>query len=317
MDRVYSANRPDWKIRTFDIVARPMIALPVVKDLPRLARYVSIIDRRSKAVKVPSFAIPDDAAASIDREVLTYCSLQELLATIVLLVDGDDEVTKAFRKSFLKNVRCGVDYGIQKPDVLRVLDGFCGEGTAAELCLKVLNQSATAPAIQEMYSVFGILCKQRGLPPIMAKDAGTSAVSVQIFVEDEQIVVLHQRKMYFPGSGKTVEEGDGRFTVDMHFVISRKGDKMGELKDVNIFYEDVSFSDSFQGPLRKDLEAEMMKNPKGKSCPELTEGDEAFIWRIAEVGKKTALEYKPLPKDGGDGGVVEEGKEKGEEGEKK
>eukprot|EP00013_Stygamoeba_regulata_P018326 CAMPEP_0177679270 /NCGR_PEP_ID=MMETSP0447-20121125/29505_1 /TAXON_ID=0 /ORGANISM="Stygamoeba regulata, Strain BSH-02190019" /LENGTH=1069 /DNA_ID=CAMNT_0019188433 /DNA_START=92 /DNA_END=3301 /DNA_ORIENTATION=- len=205
------------KQKTRLVLSKPFANLPVTKDLPRLAKYITICDGEGRILRSTKDLFDDSSS---------YDHVRDVLVTLSRIFDGDERAQQV-HDSF-STVMTPMNYTL--PEVLRsyVDKHLGGDSSQVVKVLKAVNQAAISSAVIEL--------KMRLGADNTTKDVAQSW-KIIILVRDDCILVRQRKRE------RDIQE-QFEFQWELTVKLERK---MAFCQDVSLQITDLMFSDKIKG----------------------------------------------------------------------
>jgi len=181
-----SLDRRDLLQSTRRIWNRGLESLPVVIDLPRLAKYVQVIDHRGGGgggSYVPEKFSSHPLETNLDHEDLFF-----VLSSLVSALEADPQKTLLLLRHCLleDSIECKEFSRYGEVQGLRwFLQKELGENSRTVHVLKAINQSIIAPAVTDL--------QMKLWEQLPFRDGGPNSWQVEVHIHDEFISISHSK----------------------------------------------------------------------------------------------------------------------------
>lgn len=247
-EQVKSIQLADWRMKTSEIFARPTTQLPIHKDLPRLAKKVIFVDRRTS----PSEPLTPDPTSPLentaDADVSIYDAVVDFMWKSAFILCGGKNAADALRDSFKEAIHSDVSFDVQS-SAMKEFVAKLGESHPVARLLKAVNQSIPAPANIEVHTKI--------MQSLLFKDSQKKPWNVFVHVEDGAVTVEHVRVQ--TNLKQQDVESFFEFTLVTRFVFDAD---MSALIGSDVFVKEYEFADTTTDENKKKLKKIFEAAPK-------------------------------------------------------
>lgn len=253
---VESKRLKDWRESTAEIFARPTSSLPIHKDLPRLAKKVIFVDRRTSVN--PANLLPEDAESPLkntaDASVSIFDAVGDFLwKAAFLLCGGLDGATKV-RNAYSDVIKEEVALDVQSETLKQFVTDLGQDHPVARL-LKGVNQSITAPANIEIHTKI--------LQKLLFKDSQKKPWNVFVHVSDDDVTIEHVRVQT---NIKQMDVNDAfEFTLVTRFVFDKE---LSKIVGTDVFISGYEFGEGTVPEKKEELVKLFEAAPKPQQTKE-------------------------------------------------
>lgn len=263
---VESKRLKDWRESTAEIFARPTANLPIHKDLPRLAKKVIFVDRRTSAADT----LPGDTISPLkntaDAPVSVYDAVGDFLWKAGFLLCGGREGAEKVRGGYDDVIKEDIALDVQSETLKQFISGL-GEDHPVGRLLKGVNQSITAPANIEIHTKI--------LQKLLFKDSQKKPWNVFVHVGDDDVTVEHVRVQ--TNLNQLDVDSAFEFTLVTRFVLNKE---LTKIVGADVFISEYEFGENTLPEKKEGLAKLFDAAPK----PSQTKGFDTPPKSMAKVG---------------------------------
>lgn len=265
---VESKRLKDWRESTSEIFSRPTTSLPIHKDLPRLAKKVIFVDRRSSAA--PADLLPEDPHSPLknpgDATVSIFDAVGDFLWKAAFILCGGAAAASEIRKKYDDVINENISLDVQS-ESLKQFVADLGEDHPVARLLKGVNQSITAPANIEIHTKI--------LQKLLFKDSQKKPWNVFVHVTDDDVTIEHVRVQ--TNLNQMEVESAFEFTLVTRFVLNKE---LSQIMACDVFISSYEFGESTAEDRKDGLKKMFDGTPK----PSQTKGFDMPPRSMAKVG---------------------------------